>query len=57
LATGPAGAIAQTYLKIMNKIAEQFGLTPSSRSRIIAGAENNGKGIDRWKICWEVDEG
>ena len=42
----PQVSIAQTYLKIMNKIAEQFGLTPSSRSRIIAGAENNGKGID-----------
>ncbi len=34
----PQVSIAQTYLKIMNKIAEQFGLTPSSRSRIIAGA-------------------
>ena len=33
----PQVAIAQTYLKIMNKIAEQFGLTPASRSRIIAG--------------------
>ena len=32
-------SIAQTYLKIMNKIAEQFGLTPAARSRIIAGAE------------------
>ena len=29
-------SIAQTYLKIMNKIAEQFGLTPSARSRITA---------------------
>ena len=32
----PQVSIAQTYLKIMNKFAEQFGLTPSSRSRIIA---------------------
>ena len=24
-------------MKIMEKLAEQFGLTPSSRSRIIAG--------------------
>ena len=32
----PHVSIAQTYLKIMNKFAEQFGLTPSSRSRIIA---------------------
>ena len=39
----PQVAIAQTYLKIMNKIAEQFGLTPASRSRIIAG-EGSGSG-------------
>ena len=32
----PQVSIAQTYLKIMNKIAEQFGLTPSARSRIVA---------------------
>lgn len=32
----PQVSIAQTYLKIMNKFAEQFGLTLSSRSRIIA---------------------
>ena len=37
----PQVSIAQTYLKIMNKIAEQFGLTPSSRSRIIAGSGEN----------------
>ena len=42
----PQVSIAQTYLKIMNRFAEQFGLTPSSRSRIIA--EENGSG--------EVDE-
>ena len=34
----PQVSIAQTYLKIMNRIAEQFGLTPSSRSRIVAAA-------------------
>ena len=34
----PQISIAQTYLKIMHKFAEQFGLTPASRSRIIAGA-------------------
>ena len=28
-------SIAQTYLKIMNKFCEQFGLTPSARSRIV----------------------
>ena len=32
----PQVSIAQTYLKIMNSFAEQFGLTPSSRSRIVA---------------------
>lgn len=31
----PQVSIAQTYLKIMNRFCEQFGLTPSSRSRII----------------------
>ena len=33
----PQVSIAQTYLKVMNKFAEQFGLTPAARSRIIAG--------------------
>ena len=37
-------SIAQTYLKIMNRFAEQFGLTPSSRSRIIA--ESTGKSAE-----------
>lgn len=32
----PQVSIAQTYLKIMNRFCEQFGLTPSSRSRIVA---------------------
>ena len=34
--TVPQVSIAQTYLKIMQKLAEQFGLTPSARSRIVA---------------------
>lgn len=34
----PQVSIAQTYLKIMNKFCEQFGLTPSSRSRIVTDA-------------------
>ena len=38
----PQVSIAQTYLKIMNRFAEQFGLTPSSRSRIIAEDSNSG---------------
>ena len=33
----PQVSIAQTYAKLMNKCAEQLGLTPSARSRIIAG--------------------
>ena len=39
--TVPQVSIAQSYLKIMNRLAEQFGLTPASRSRIIAGSEQN----------------
>jgi len=31
----PQVSIAQTYLKIMNKCCEQFGFTPSARSRIV----------------------
>ena len=42
----PQVSIAQTYLKIMNKFAEQFGLTPSSRSRIIASSESSGNAVD-----------
>lgn len=38
----PQVSIAQTYLKIMNRFAEQFGLTPSSRSRIIADTDSRG---------------
>ena len=34
----PQVSIAQQYLKDMQKLAEQFGLTPASRSRIIADA-------------------
>lgn len=34
----PQVSIAQTYLKLMHKFCEQFGLTPSARSRIVAGA-------------------
>ena len=35
----PQVSIAQTYLKIMNKFCEQFGLTPSSRSRIASDSK------------------
>ena len=40
----PHVSIAQTYLKIMIKFCEQFGMTPSSRSRIVA--EKNGADTD-----------
>ena len=33
----PQVSIGQTYLKIMNKFCEQFGLSPSARSRIVTG--------------------
>ena len=36
----PQVSIAQTYLKVMNRFAEQFGLTPASRSRIVADIAN-----------------
>ena len=42
----PQVSIAQTYLKIMNRFAEQFGLTPASRSRIIAGNDKGGGAED-----------
>lgn len=35
----PQVSIAQTYLKTMNRLAAEFGLTPASRSRIIADSE------------------
>ena len=38
----PQVSIAQTYLKVMNRFAEQFGLTPASRSRIIADTTGSG---------------
>ena len=37
----PQVSIAQTYAKLMNRCAEQMGLTPSSRSRIIAADTGN----------------
>lgn len=37
----PQVSIAQTYLKIMIKFCEQFGLTPSSRSRIVSSEGDN----------------
>ena len=45
----PQVSIAQTYLKIMNRFCEQFGLTPSSRSRIVAD-----KGEDKESDAMEL---
>ena len=42
----PQVSIAQTYLKVMNRFAEQFGLTPASRSRIVADSNNTGPSDD-----------
>ncbi len=36
----PQVSIAQTYLKIMSRFCEQFGLTPSARSRIVTDNAN-----------------
>ena len=36
----PQVSIANNYLKLMGKFASEFGLTPASRSRIIASAES-----------------
>lgn len=43
----PQVSIAQTYSKLMSKLAAEFGLTPAARSRIIAsGIEPvKGKGV------------
>lgn len=35
----PQVSIAQTYLKLMGKYASEFGLTPASRSRLIADSK------------------
>lgn len=40
----PYVSIAQGYLKTMSRFAEQFGLTPAARSRIIAGTDADGTG-------------
>lgn len=40
----PQVNIASNYLKLMSKFCEQFGLTPSARSRIVA--DTNGDDFD-----------
>lgn len=39
----PQVSIAQQYMKQMERFAEQFGLTPASRSRLIADDGSTGK--------------
>ena len=53
----PQVSIAQTYLKVMNRFAEQFGLTPASRSRIVADTTSTPPAAAARmssKRCWEV---
>lgn len=45
----PQVSIAQTYLKIMNRFCEQFGLTPSARSRIVTDSGDS-KGSDAMEL-------
>ncbi len=51
----PQVSIAQSYLKIMNRFCEQFGLTPSSRSRIIA--DKNSQGDDPMEFLLQKSGG
>jgi len=46
LQTIPHVSIAKDYARIMNRCAEQLGLTPSSRSRLIAGDSSGGAADD-----------
>ena len=46
----PQVSIAQTNLKVMLKFCSEFGLTPSSRSRMIAGDVNKEAAIDEMEF-------
>lgn len=46
----PQVSIAQTNLKIMLKFCEQFGLTPSARSRLIGEANGNENTVDEMEL-------
>lgn len=46
----PQVSIAQTNLKIMLKFCEQFGLTPSARSRLIGEANNADSTVDEMEL-------
>lgn len=51
----PQVSIAQTNMKIMLKFCEQFGLTPSSRSRIVSG-EGGGDPSDEMEALLGGDD-
>ena len=46
----PQVSIAQTNLKVMLKFCSEFGLTPSSRSRMIAGELNKDTAVDEMEF-------
>lgn len=51
----PQVSIAQQYLKQMGRFAEQFGLTPASRSRLIADDPANGPMDEMDKLLGDGD--
>ena len=52
----PQVSIAQQYLKQMERFAEQFGLTPASRSRIIAEGSGDNSTDEMEKLLGGDDE-
>ena len=46
----PQVSIAQTNLKIMLKFCEQFGLTPSARSRMIGEETSSDREVDEMEL-------
>lgn len=46
----PQVSIAQTNLKIMLKFCEQFGLTPSARSRVLGTDEKKPAAVDEMEL-------
>lgn len=51
----PQVSIAQTNLKIMLKFCEQFGLTPSARSRLIGSDEKPETAVDEMELILRGD--
>lgn len=50
----PQVSIAQTSLKLMNTFASNFGLNPSTRSRLIAGSEGKKDTTDEMENILEL---